>query len=69
MTVEKMLTGGISIPRNPVLQSLAQYALPYKGLGTGVGRALSLYSAITFVDEQNNERFVVIIKRPQIGGI
>lgn len=64
MTVEKMLEGGISIPRNPVLQSLAQYALPYKGHGTGVGRALSLYPAITFSDEQNNERLVVTIKRP-----
>lgn len=64
MTVEKMLTGGISIPRNPVLQSLAQYTLPYKGLGTGVSRAISKYKEIEFINDQEGERLIAIIKRP-----
>jgi len=62
LTVEKMKSG-ISIPRNPILQSLAQYVLPYKGLGTGVVRALSYYPAIEFINETNLDRFKTIIHR------
>ena len=64
LSVESMLIGGISIPRNPVLQSLAQYSLPYKGLGTGVPRAISNYKEITFVNDQVREILIAIIKRP-----
>lgn len=64
LSIESMVTGGISIPRNPVLQSLAQHLLPYKGLGTGVPRAVSKYKEIEFVNDQERERFIVIIKRP-----
>jgi len=46
------------------LQSIAQYALPYKGLGTGVMRAISIYPHIAFVNEQDKEQFVAIIQRP-----
>lgn len=45
LTVEN-IKNGISIPRNPILVSLAQYILPYKGLGTGIIRAFSLYPHI-----------------------
>jgi ATP-dependent DNA helicase RecG len=61
---EATIVSGVSIPRNPVLQSLAQYVLPYKGAGTGLMRAVSLYPPIEFVNDQQKERFVVIIKRP-----
>jgi len=64
LSIESMLIGGVSIPRNPVLQSLAQYSLPYKGLGTGVPRAISNYKEITFVNEEERERLTAIIKRP-----
>lgn len=64
LSVESMLNGGISIPRNPVLQSLAQHILPYKGLGTGVTRAISKYKEIKFINEQERERLIAIIKRP-----
>jgi len=66
LSVESMLKGGISIPRNPVLQSLAQYSLPYKGLGTGVPRAIANYKEITFINNQEREILTVIIKRPTV---
>lgn len=64
LSIESMLNGGVSIARNPVLQSLAQYSLPYKGLGTGVPRAISKYKEIQFINDQMSERLVAIIKRP-----
>lgn len=63
LTIEN-IANGISIARNPVLQSLAQYILPYKGLGTGVGRAISAYPQIQFVNDVNTEQFKVIIPKP-----
>lgn len=63
LTVENV-TSGISIPRNPILQSIAQHALPYKGLGTGIMRAISIYPDIKFINNQDKEQFLVIIKRP-----
>lgn len=61
---ETTIVNGVSIPRNPVLQSLAQYVLPYKGAGTGLMRAVSLYPEIQFLNDRANERFIVTIKRP-----
>jgi predicted HTH transcriptional regulator len=64
LTVDNM-KNGISIARNPILQSIAQHTLPYRGLGTGVMRALSIYPAIQFKNDTANERFVVTIERPK----
>ncbi|MEO8962805.1 MAG: RNA-binding domain-containing protein [Ginsengibacter sp.] len=63
LTVEN-ITSGISISRNPILQTIAQHILPYKGLGTGVMRAISIYPDIKLVNDQEKERFAVIIERP-----
>lgn len=63
LTVDN-IRNGISIARNPVLQSIAQFVLPYKGLGTGVSRAISLYPDIEFVNHVQSEQFRVTIKRP-----
>lgn len=63
LTVEN-IRNGISIARNPVLQSVAQFVLPYKGLGTGVARAIALYPAIEFINNVTAEQFKVVIKRP-----
>lgn len=65
LTIEN-IKSGISIPRNPILQSIGQHTLPYKGLGTGIMRAISIYPDIKLINEQEKERFVVIIKRPNI---
>jgi predicted HTH transcriptional regulator len=64
LTVDKM-KNGISIARNPILQSLGQHVLPYKGLGTGVLKAISLYPTIEFFNDQDMERFIVTIKKPE----
>jgi len=63
LTIEN-IANGISIARNPVLQSLAQHILPYKGLGTGVGRAITAYPKIQFINDVNTEQFKVIIPKP-----
>ncbi|WP_069661250.1 RNA-binding domain-containing protein [Arcticibacter eurypsychrophilus] len=63
LTIEN-ISNGISIARNPVLQSLAQYILPYKGLGTGIGRAIAAYPEISFINDVDSEQFKVIIPRP-----
>jgi len=64
LTIEN-IANGISIARNPVLQSLAQYILPYKGLGTGVGRAISVYPDIQFVNNAESNQFIVKIPKPR----
>lgn len=63
LTVDNIISG-VSIPRNPILQTMAQQTLPYKGLGTGVMRAISLYPDISFVNDQEKERLIAIITRP-----
>ncbi|HEY5393256.1 MAG TPA: RNA-binding domain-containing protein [Hanamia sp.] len=60
---EQTIVSGVSIPQNPVLQSIAQYILPYKGAGTGLMRAISIYPNIEFNNDQEKERFVVVIKK------
>lgn len=62
LTVENVLNG-ISIQRNPTLQSIAQYLLPYSGLGTGLIRIMDIYPNIEFKNIQSSEQFKVIIKR------
>jgi len=64
LTIEN-IANGISIARNPVLQSLAQYILPYKGLGTGIGRAISIYPDIQFDNNVESNQFTVKIPKPQ----
>jgi len=61
---EETIKNGLSISRNPVLQSMAQYVLPYRGLGTGITRALAVYPAIEFKNDIENERFISTIRRP-----
>lgn len=63
---EQNIKSGISIPRNPLLQSLGQYILPYKGLGTGVPRAIFIYPDITLSNQPEQERFIVTIQRPKV---
>ena len=65
LTIEN-IKNGISIPRNPILQSIAQYLLPYKGLGTGVSRALALYPEIDLINKFNPEQFIAVVRRPVI---
>jgi len=63
LTVAKIKLGNSNI-RNPVLVSFASRILPYRGLGSGIMRALAAYPAIEFIDDRENNVFKVIIQRP-----
>lgn len=54
---------GISVIRNPVITSFASKLLPYRGLGSGIVRALKYYDKIDFINDPQTERFKVIIHR------
>lgn len=55
-----------SIARNPIIYSNCAFAgLPFTGIGSGIPRAISLYPSIDLKNDQANERFAVIIPRPQ----
>lgn len=62
LTIENIINGQ-SIPRNPILHSNAQFLLPYKGLGSGIPRALDKYKSIEFQNNEQAEQFKAIIHR------
>jgi predicted HTH transcriptional regulator len=62
LTIEH-IKNGVSIARNPVLLSAAQYILPYKGLGTGIPRALALYPDIFMENRAEENQFKVTVKK------
>lgn len=62
LTIEN-IKSGISNIRNPILASYATKILPYRGLGTGIRRALQKYSEIDFENDLDGNQFKVIIKR------
>ena len=54
---------GISNIRNPVLASYATRILPYRGLGSGIIRALKAYPDIQLDDDRDGNQFKVVINR------
>ncbi len=65
LTIEKIRTGN-SIQRNPILASFAAKGLlPYRGLGTGVRRALQDWPQIQFIDDREGCLFTSLVERPQ----
>ena len=63
LTVEK-IRNGISNIRNPILVSfIAKGLLPYRGLGSGIKRALEDWPAIDFTDDREGCQFTVTIHR------
>ncbi len=62
LTVENIKKGNSNI-RNPILASFATKLLPYRGLGSGVIRALRAYPDIEFENDQEGNQFKAIIKR------
>jgi ATP-dependent DNA helicase RecG len=66
LTVEKILSG-TSIARNPILISyIAKGILPYRGLGSGIRRALDGWPQIQFVDDRDGCTFKTIIQRVDV---
>ena len=62
LTVENIKRGNSNI-RNPTLASYATKILPYRGLGSGIIRALKAYPDIDFENDQDGNLFKVTIKR------
>ena len=63
LTVENIKLGNSNI-RNPILASFATYILPYRGLGSGIIRALKAYPDIEFENDPEGNKFKVTIRRP-----
>jgi len=66
LTIENIKSGNSNI-RNPILASYATKILPYRGLGSGIRRALKAYPDIEFFDDREGNQFKVVIKR--VGGL
>jgi len=63
LTVEKIRTGNSNI-RNPILVSyIAKGLLPYRGLGSGIKRALAAWKEIDFSSDENGNLFTATISR------
>ena len=54
---------GLSNLRNPALASHAFHLLPYRGLGSGIPRAMAAWSEIELIDDRRGNQFRVIIRR------
>ncbi len=67
LTVEK-IRSGISNIRNPILVSYAAKGLlPYKGLGSGIKRALEDWPDISFTDDREGCMFIATVHRKELG--
>lgn len=62
LTVENIKNGNSNI-RNPILASYATKILPYRGLGSGIRRAIKAYPDITFIDDRDGNKFKAVILR------
>ncbi len=62
LTIDK-IKYGLSLSRNPVLTSFASKILPYRGVGTGILRALKAYPDIELVNNIELNQFESIIYR------
>lgn len=57
---------GLSNLRNPALASHAFHILPYRGLGSGIPRAIEEWPQLEFIDDRRGNQFRVIIWRPDV---
>lgn len=62
LTVDK-IKSGISIHRNPILNSICKTVLPYSGYGSGIKRAIGINPNIEFINDIDKEEFKCIIPR------
>ena len=66
LTVDKIRAGN-SVIRNPILVSyVAKGLLPYRGLGSGIKRALEDWPEIDFLDDREGNLFVSIVRRAAV---
>lgn len=64
LTIENIKAGNSNM-RNPILASFAAKLLPYRGLGSGLLRALRAWPRIELIDDRAGNLFKVIVARPQ----
>jgi ATP-dependent DNA helicase RecG len=62
LTVEN-IRNGVSIIRNPLIASFATKELPYRGIGTGIRRALAAVPAIDLASSHEMNLFTATIPR------
>ncbi|WP_069469977.1 RNA-binding domain-containing protein [Candidatus Marithrix sp. Canyon 246] len=62
LTIEK-IKSGISIHRNPILNSICKTVLPYSGYGSGIKRVININPDIEFINDIEKEEFRCIIPR------
>jgi ATP-dependent DNA helicase RecG len=68
LTVAKIRAGN-SIIRNPILVSyIANGLLPYRGLGSGIKRALEDWPDIDFADDRDANLFTAMVHRKELIG-
>ncbi len=67
LTVENIRAGNSNL-RNPILASyVAKGVLPYRGLGSGVPRAIEAWPDIDFRDDRDGALFVATVRRKKLG--
>jgi len=64
LTVENIKYGN-TVARNHIITSFASKMLPYRGLGTGIQRAIKEQPDIEFINDRDGEQFIVTIPRPK----
>jgi ATP-dependent DNA helicase RecG len=62
LTIANVKAGNSNI-RNPILASFAAKLLPYRGLGSGVLRAIKAYPKIDLIDDREGNLFKVVVHR------
>lgn len=62
LTIENIKMGNSNI-RDPILASFASKVLPYRGLGSGIKRAIKAYPDIELIDNREGNTFKAIISR------
>tara|TARA_R110001583_G_scaffold87175_1_gene227790 strand:- start:7488 stop:8648 length:1161 start_codon:yes stop_codon:yes gene_type:complete len=65
LTIENVKAGNSNM-RNPILASFASKLLPYRGLGSGLLRALRAWSSIELTDDRVGNLFKVVISRAEV---
>jgi len=65
LTIENIKAGNSNM-RNPILASFATKLLPYRGLGSGLLRALRAWPQIELIDDRAGNLFKAIVVRPRV---
>ena len=64
LTIENIKAGNAAV-RNNLLASYCVNAMPYRGFGSGIRRALKEQADIELINDTEGQQFIVIIPRPE----